>query len=226
MLIDFEKLHPDELEQIIKESGIVYLPLGTLEWHERHLPFGLDAIVSYAICQELAKKVGGCVIPPFYFGTDREHLINDKILHGMDARAGKVLPGSIYFLNKDLFFRLLKSIAQNIDQQGFKKIIIISAHSGPGQQKILEQLEREKIGKLKILIFPGKQFAGGIDHGAKLETSLMLAIQQDLVHLKKLTPPYTAISGEDPLLATAEAGKKHFEKIVALIGRQITEQHA
>lgn len=100
----FEELHPDELAVIIRESGVAYLPLGTLEWHERHLPFGLDAMVSYEICKELCRKIGGCVIPPFYFGTDREHKIDGEIFHGMDARAKRILPGSIYFLKKGLFF--------------------------------------------------------------------------------------------------------------------------
>lgn len=31
----FEELHPDELKQIIQESGTVFLPLGSLEWEER-----------------------------------------------------------------------------------------------------------------------------------------------------------------------------------------------
>ena len=111
MQMRFENLKPQELEKIIKTSGIVYLPLGTLEWHERHLPLGLDAMVSEALCLSACEKTGGCVIPPMYFGTDREHNVNGKILHGMDAKAGKELVGSIYYLNDELFFEVLKTIS-------------------------------------------------------------------------------------------------------------------
>lgn len=219
----FEELHPDELEVIIKESGIVYLPLGTLEWHERHLPFGLDAFVSYEICKELCKRIGGCVIPPFYFGTDREHIVERKVFHGMDARAKRVLPGSIYYLKQDLFFKLLRSIAESVSKQGFKKLVIVSAHSGPAQQETIEQLAQQKIGGLKIIAFPGKRFAGGIDHAAKLETELMLALNSELVHLKNLKKPYEALAGEDPLSATSIEGQKHFNNIVREIAKKITE---
>lgn len=222
----FEELHPDELEQIIKESGIVYLPLGTLEWHERHLPFGLDAMVSYEICKELCRRIGGCVIPPFYFGTDREHKIDGKVFHGMDARAKRVLPGSIYYLKKNFFFRLLRSIAENVHQQGFKTFVIVSAHSGPAQQETIEKLAREGVESLRILVFPGKKFAGGIDHASKRETGLMLALRPDLVHLRKLTLPYEAIAGEDPLLANKSEGKKHFDAIVEDIARTILRSKA
>ncbi len=109
----FEELHPNELKQIIQESGTVFLPLGSLEWHERHLPFGLDAYVSHEICKRVCKRTGGCVIPPVYFGTDREYKVDGKTFHGMDARAKKILPGSIYFLKQDLFYQFLKSIAKN-----------------------------------------------------------------------------------------------------------------
>lgn len=219
----FEELHPDELAVIIRESGVAYLPLGTLEWHERHLPFGLDAMVSYDICKEACRRIGGCVIPPLHFGTDREHKVGDKVFHGMDARAKRILPGSIYFLKKSLFFMILRSIAENVEQQGFKTLVIVSAHSGTGQQKVLEKLAQEHIGSIRILVFPGKKFAGGIDHASKLETGLMFALREDLVHMQKLTFPYEAIAGEDPFLAKKSEGKRHFDAIVKDIAAEISK---
>lgn len=183
-------------------------------------------MVSYEICKELCRKIGGCVIPPFYFGTDREHKVGDKVFHGMDARAKRILPGSIYFLKKNLFFMILRSIAENVEQQGFKTLVIVSAHSGPGQQKVLEKLAQERIGSLRLLVFPGKKFAGGIDHASKLETGLMFALREDLVHMQKLTFPYEAIAGDDPFLANKSEGKRHFDTIVVDIEREILKRKA
>lgn len=219
-----EELKPDELKEIIESSGIVYLPLGTLEWHQKHLPFGVDAFISYELCKEACKNTAGCVIPPLYFGTDREHNINGKIFHGMDARVGRILPGSVYFIKQEFFYKFLKQIAINIAQQGFKKLIIVSAHSGTAQQQTIEQLTQERISNLKIVIIPGKQFEGGIDHAGRIETSLMLAIKRELVDLSKLEKPYEAMSGEDPLMATKEAGKKQFKKIVEQIVKKAKEE--
>ena len=217
----FEELHPDELKKIIRNSGLVFFPIGSLEWHERHLPFGLDSLVSFEICKQLCERLGGCIIPPLYFGTDREHEIEGKIFHGMDAQAKRILPGSIYFLKQNFFFNLLKSIAKNIEIQGFRKMVIVSAHSGTAQQQTLEKLAQEKLGRLQIQVFPGKLFAGGIDHASKLETSLMLAIKPELVQLNKLTPPYEAISGDDSKQSNIKEGKKHLQSIVNQIEAEI-----
>ncbi|MBW3019238.1 creatininase family protein [Candidatus Woesearchaeota archaeon] len=219
----FEELHPGELKGIIEKSGTVFLPLGTLEWHENHLPFGVDALISYKICRAVCNKVGGCVIPPLYFGTDREHNINGRIMHGMDAKVGKILPGSIYFLKPDLFYQLLKSIAENVAEQGFKRLVVVSAHSGTAQQQALEKLSKEKVGNLKILVFPGREFPGGIDHAAKIETNLVLALRKDLVHISKLKKPYTGLIGDDPLESNEQDGKKQFNEIVEFIVNKVKE---
>jgi len=217
----FEELKPEELKKIIDNPSIIYLPLGTLEWHSDHLPFGTDAFESYEICKAVCKKTGGCVIPPLYFGTDREHKIKGKLLHGIDARAGKILPGSIYFLEKDLFYKIIKKIANNVTDQGFKKLVIISAHSGTAQQDAIECLAKEKIGNLQILVFPGKKFSGGIDHAGKLETGLMLAVKPDLVDLSGLHKLNEIIIGGNPKLANKEDGQTHFAKIVNEIANKV-----
>ena len=210
----FEELHPYELKDIIKKSGIIFLPLGSLEWHERHLPFGLDAFVAYEICKSVCKKIGGCVIPPLYFGTDKEHVINGRLMHGMDAKAGKVLSGSIYFLKSNLFYEILKSISKNIHEQGFKKLIIVSGHSGTAQNLAIEKLAKEKIGDLKIFVFPGRKFPGGLDHAGKIETSLMSKINKDLVNINKLKKPYIGTMGDDPKKFTKEDGLRQLNEIV------------
>lgn len=217
----FEQLHPDELKQIIKESGTVFLPLGSLEWHERHLPFGLDTYVAYEICKRVCKRTGGCVIPPVYFGTDREFKIDGKTFHGMDARAKKILPGSIYFLKQDLFYQFLKSIAKNVGEQGFRKLVIVSQHCGTLQRELLLKFAKEKFGKLKVFVFPSRDFPGGMDHAGKIETSLMMGIDKSLVHMDKLNKPYVATNGNDPKDGSEKYGKSGLNEIVEYIEKRI-----
>lgn len=215
--IFYEELSPTELQQIIKNSGIIYFPIGTLEWHSKHLPFGLDALVSYELCKKACLKTGGCIIPPLYFGTDREHNSNGKILRGMDAKAGEKLPGSLYFIKPELLLDLLKQIVKNVNEQGFKKMIIVSAHSGTAQQNTLETLAKEKFGDLKLFVLPGKLFEGGIDHAGPIETSLMMAINRSLVHMDRISEPMGPIIGTDVDRASEQEGKDRIEKIVKQI---------
>jgi creatinine amidohydrolase len=217
MKIKFEELKPQELEQIIQTSGIAYLPLGTLEWHERHLPLGLDAIVSHRLCLEACGRTGGCVIPPLYFGTDREYEVEGKLMHGIDAKVGKEMIGSIYYLHKDLFFEVLKNIASNVSKQGFNKLVVVSAHSGTAQEETLERLKQERMDNLEIIIVPGKKFSGGLDHAGKLETQLALAVSASDVELSALSEPFEGLLGENPLEANLKDGRRQFETIVKQI---------
>ncbi len=217
----YENLHPDELKQIVKKSGILYLPLGTLEWHEKHLPFGTDSFTAYDVCTKVCKKTGGCVVPPLWVGTDREHKIKGKTFHGMDAKAGKILPGSLYFLKGELFYKVLVSIAKSAAEQGFRKLVVISGHTGTAQIKAIRKLEKTKIKGLKIMCFEGYQFSGGIDHAGKAETQLMLAVNEKLVNMGKLKKPYKGILKSDPHDASKSEGKKRIKETVDLIAKKV-----
>ena len=81
----------------------------------------------------------------------------------MDARAKKVLPGSIYFLKQDLFYRFLKSIAKNVEEQGFRKLVVVAQHCGTLQRELLLKFAEEKFGKLKVFVFPSRDFPGGME---------------------------------------------------------------
>lgn len=213
-----EEANPTLLSSIKDDSGIVYLPLGTLEWHQQHLPFGVDAYISHELCKRVAKQTGGCIMPPLYFGTDREHQVGKKLLHGMNVKAGKILPGNFYFLKENLFSELLEQIVDNVEEQGLKKLVIISAHSGTAQQRVIEKLKGNNQRGLEIIIFPGKLFAGGIDHAGKIETSYMMAIRPDLVKIDRLKePPYEALIGDDPKQSSREDGERRLMETVEQI---------
>ena len=62
----YEKLRPNQIENICLKSPIAYLPWGALEYHGNHNPIGLDGIKAYGLCIDLAKKAGGIVLPPVY----------------------------------------------------------------------------------------------------------------------------------------------------------------
>ncbi len=218
----FEELLPLEFNEIINNPGIVYLPLGALEWHSKHLPFGLDAFVSYELCKRSCALTGGCIIPPLYFGTDREHNVNGKMLHGMDARANQILPGSIYFIKMDLFSEFLRQIIQNISDQGFKKLAIVSAHSGAAQQEVLEELAKNDFGNLKLHVFPGSLFEGSIDHAGPIETALLLAINQSLVHPERIDNKMGPIRAEGIQTVTAKEGEERINKIVQQIVKDLS----
>ena len=70
--VHFESLRPGEIVAERDRCPVVYLPLGPLEWHSLHLPVGTDPLNAAHVAQQLAGRIGGVVLPTFYWGTERE----------------------------------------------------------------------------------------------------------------------------------------------------------
>ncbi len=65
--VRYEELLPHEMEEIMKDKPIAYLPFGTLEWHGLHLALGNDAVKACELCLLMAEKAGGVVVPATYW---------------------------------------------------------------------------------------------------------------------------------------------------------------
>ncbi|MFX1327927.1 MAG: creatininase family protein [Promethearchaeota archaeon] len=74
----YTELNPQEFEERLLKAPIAYLPLGTLEWHGRHMPLGADGLISSGFFIELAKKIGGIVLPMLFLGPDSFKKVQNK----------------------------------------------------------------------------------------------------------------------------------------------------
>lgn len=163
-LKDFEKM---------AKRGVAYIPLGTLEWHGNHLPIETDYLIAARLCEELAKKKPGYILPPIYLGTDKKKIVKGEKFIGMDRHLGKKLAGSLYYLDPALFERMIMSIVKNLVEHGFTKIYGIAAHTGSGQIAALARVSK-KIPELKI-INPWENISIDMEHAEENETSVFWA---------------------------------------------------
>ena len=69
MSIHMETSYPREVEQAKREKWPVILPVGTMEYHSGHCPYGCDALVSIGVANELAKRTDCLVLPPVWYGV-------------------------------------------------------------------------------------------------------------------------------------------------------------
>jgi creatinine amidohydrolase/Fe(II)-dependent formamide hydrolase-like protein len=51
--------------------SLAYLPVGSLEWHGPHMPFGTDYMTVGYLAEEAARRFGGVAFPPMYYGDMR-----------------------------------------------------------------------------------------------------------------------------------------------------------
>ncbi len=69
MSFNMEWGYPREAEKAKKERWPVILPVGTMEYHSAHCPYGCDTLVSMGIAQKIAEKIDAVVLPPIWYGV-------------------------------------------------------------------------------------------------------------------------------------------------------------
>ncbi len=219
----YEELRPEEFVERINESPIAYLPLGTLEFHSFHMPLGADGIQAQGVFVEIAKRVGGIVLPMLFLGPDRKETIDGENYYGMDSisfEEGKPqkLAGNGYYISEETFDAIMMQIADNMARCGFK--ILVAHGHGPSHMeftRIKEQIEK-KYGLICYTMTDlGYEGREGIqtDHAAFNETTLTMGLRPELVDITKLdglNPP-PAVWGMDPRgTASCEEGRRIISK--------------
>ena len=116
----FELLRPRQLDQILAAAPVAMFAFGSLEWHGRHLPVGLDAIKAHELLLGLAKRTGGVVLPPFFVGTGGGHY------------------GYPYTIMSDRAYiqPLMENAFRRMCQFGFRVQVAITGHYPPEQVEI------------------------------------------------------------------------------------------
>lgn len=107
-------LTPRDFKKMVREEGICVIPVGSLERHGEHIPFGCDAAIAETIATRAAEIEPCVVFPTWYYGQVHE---------------ASCFEGTVNFppeMLMTMFRQLLKQIAHN----GFKKIVIYNFHGG------------------------------------------------------------------------------------------------
>ena len=190
----YEEMRPEEFIYRLNKCPIAYLPLGTLEWHGKHLPLGSDGIQSSGFFIKLAECLGGIVLPMLFLGTDAKISNQEKDYYGMDVLSfeegvPQQLSGSAYWVDDELFLRIIESIIENLKRAGFK--IVVAHGHGPSTSLFSEHIKEleEKFGLKLFILWRDEEDCFGIqtDHAAFNETSLVMAIRRDLVDMETIS---------------------------------------
>jgi creatinine amidohydrolase len=210
----YEEIFPQELDEILAKTPIAYVPFGPLEYHDAHLPFGLDALKAHQICLRTCKITGGVVLPPYFLSTNSLYWFTGTI---------------------DSPFELVRNVVRNLlDQlkrQGFKTVIVMSGHGAMDQnlafkaEAELAQTEEFKvISTIEWEFVPDQGYLG--EHAAKWETALFMDTHPELVKMERLkdTPleQLKGIYGEDPRLTSSKLlGQRTIELVVERLAEEI-----
>ena len=221
--VQLQFMRPSQLEAAARAFPVVYVPMGLIEWHGRHLPLGNDALKAHAILVKTAEQFGGVVYPPVYFPYATYGEGSHEELH-----------------EDDVAFRLplMRALFEQLKATGFRVILGVSGHNIPEQVELVDRALAPVIADGTVTgmglqeITLSKCDESASDHAAKWETSNMMFLYPDLVDLPALgtgplaprMKPPDGIWGLDPREhASAETGRRNVELAAAAIGRKAAE---
>ena len=149
------------------------LPLGSTEQHGDHLPFGTDTLIVEHISKIVSQKAKMILLPSIFYGVSYEHepLFNIS-------------------LDYNVLVDIISNICYSLSKQGIKRIFVINGHHGNlGLLQYVGQNLSSRYGIASSFFYFINYWQildQKFDHAGEVETSLMLAINPDLVKMQLL----------------------------------------
>lgn len=173
-----ERLSFLEVQSRIEEKSVVFFPIGAIEFHGPHLPLGLDGITAHGVCVAAAEQVGGIVLPTLYHGTGGEH---------------SHYPWTLMLQSPQSIEDILVTTLRRLDELGVAKCLVLSGHFAPEQRAFLAELttawNENSDNSIELLALSVADYENSPiepDHAATFESTLLSAIDPDLVNIELL----------------------------------------
>lgn len=177
----WEMLTPPDFERLAREEGLCAVPIGSLERHGEHMPFGTDGLVCHEVVYQASQQTPCVVFPTYWFGQVHE---------------ASCFTGTVNFPTA-LLCQMLETLLDEIAANGFRKIALVSGHGGNTDflhYFAMSQLDREVPYTLYVLSTFGLEGGAGetaravLDtheggHADEAETSMILSVAPDAVKM-------------------------------------------
>ncbi len=176
----------------------VILPLGATEQHGPHLPLGTDTIRAAALAQRLGASLDNALVAPALpIGCSDEH-------SGFAGLLG---------LDHETLAVVIVDCVLRMAAWGVRRVVLLSAHGGNGRALELAAASLAQRAPGLDVCIPGAStavsasllaaaYAEGITeealglHAGEGETSEMLCLRPDLVHVERAAPGYLGTQAE------------------------------
>ena len=219
-----------EVAAILAEDPRLIVPIGTCEQHGPHLPLGCDTIIVEHLSDDLSAEFGVLRAPTLEYGVN------------VDTERG--FPGNASVRKKTLH-RFLNDLLDSWESTGVREFILLTAHGhDPHQEALATVITSEaRVRVVDLLAIDVSDLLTGqreAMHGDEVDTSLMLYLAPQLVHMN-LAQDYMTSREElrryrrgsmrvprgspgsigRPTLASAEKGRQLYERIYSRIRDRI-----
>jgi len=221
----------------LSPDGVAVLPIGAIDQHGPHLPLITDLLVAESLARDATDAWG-----------DAHDLWLLPSLACTKSNERAWAPGTLW-LSATTMMAVVDDLGRSVAKTPLGKLVFLNGHAG--NSALLEVCARElrlNYGLATFVMDPcvPPPADGGLVHGGRNETSVMLHLRPDLVDLTRVRrnvpdqpATYKRIKlGEtvqlgwlsdgfgtdaDPTLASAEHGKVIYEGMLATAGEALGE---
>ena len=176
----WERLKASELRALAEAGAVVIIPVAAIEQHGPHLPTMTDTRIGHALAVRAAEKAypsrPTVVTPVVWSGLSEHHMAF----------------GGTLTLRVSTFLAILEDLVKALLRHGFRDILISNSHGGNmgAIQQAAASLAMETGAHVVATTYINEaateiggilEDQAGIHHACEGETSMMLALEPDLV---------------------------------------------
>lgn len=217
-----KEMRPDAIRAAIAGDARLIVPVGTCEQHGAHLPLGCDTMVVERLADDLSAEFGILRAPTVEYG------VNNPV---------KPIPAGNAGLRRKTLRRMVNDLVIDWEREGVREFLLLTMHGHAPHQEALGTVvtTEARVRLIDILALDFSSFVevpGGPIHGGEVDTSLVLFVAPQLVHLPAardfilpetdreryrrgsamyLTPDVLSLGA--PSRASAEKGQRIYELI-------------
>ncbi len=182
-----------EVRDAVEATPWALMCLGAVEEHGPHLPLGTDTFAAEAFSAMLAERASLIELPVLPYGQ----------VWSLERFDGSLS------ISDDTLVRLLVEIANGLKGEGFAGLVLYSAHLGNVAAMKAASRRLEEAGGLPVLTlaYPGLTEVAkavgesarahpSIMHSDELETSILLSLRPDVVHMDRAVKEYPELPAE------------------------------
>lgn len=201
-----ENLSWQKINDYLKVSNSIMIPIGATEESGNHLPISMDTCIAVDLCEKVSEKTKCLVAPTMPIGHSEWFM---------------EFPGTLSF-SYDLLIQILQEYCDNLIFHGFRKLIFISPH---GQNATAIGVVGRKLrnrGVLVSMINPWKILneivlnnsnlkENQVKHAGEIMTSVALAICPDFVDMDLAVAEFVSSSVSTKIEPINSMGESNFE---------------
>ena len=201
-----------QVEDYLKRSDTILIPIGSLENHGKHMPLGTDTMIPDKIAQLINEKSDLIIAPTINYGATDD-------LVGFAGTISLGVEGLI---------SLLRTIVDQFYRYGFRHFMILNGHGGNNAsiQAVGMHLYRKGayLANLNWWLMAGQlnpDWAGG--HGGGEETAGVMAVNPALIKTEYLNLPENIRNDVSEDLPSGAWTNVNFKGASVTIPREINE---